>query len=189
MSEGVSRSRPRVELSDEGWKRSHEEQHLVQVMSDRHDVVSSILQRLATREDTYSFEMANRMPVWSLWNLVLLDDELSDHPPKSLTESAATFHRDLPFSDSELSGLRERMKPYERLPVITSNEWVPDWFRSRDGEDWYRNATPEDVLLVDRWRRFLDAGFSNASGDAVTTEGQVVLADLLAMEKTFNEIL
>jgi hypothetical protein len=137
------------------------------------------LEELAEAKENLDFRMANAITTGSLWCLVRLDEALSNHQPsRRLIEPSAKLHSLLPFSDDELHGLAERMKAHE-APGVPEDAWT--W--------WLYAETGEDVVLMERWRRWLD---ENLRGDTLadpTTEAHQMITALKEMTRVISDIL
>jgi hypothetical protein len=137
------------------------------------------LETLADARDTFSFRLANGYTHGTLWCLVRLDHELTAQPPnKLLIEPAARLHSLLPFSDEELSGLAARMEAHEVPKSVDSSD---EWF--------LQSATDEDILFVERWRRWLDRNFSDETIEDHSTDGHRMIAVLKEMDPVLADIV
>jgi len=152
------------------------EKDRLQALSDRQIGVLSTLHNLMHQDDPYSF-WRGKATVTGLWNLVLLDHELSTRLPDGrLQEPAARLRSALPFTEAELTGLADHMKVLE---VPRAPEYA---------ERWVVAANPDDMVLLDRWHQWLGFHFDKDVGDA-TNVGHELVASLEAMDPTLNDIL
>ncbi len=162
----------------EKWNRTPEEQDRIQAMSDRQWDASNALAEMSALRGDFSYWSANATTHASLFDLVLMDAELSAHSPSDLLlEPSARLHALLPFTEEELDALAFRMKAHE------------DHENSQHSEDWYRGATSEDVLLLDRWRRWLDDQFHEDHVDDPPNAGKELIVVLEEIGHVFNEIV
>ncbi len=173
MTEEVDESQPQ-----EKWNRTPEEQDRIQAMSDRQLDASNTLAELSELKGDFSYWSANASTHASLFDLVLIGAELSAHSPSDLLrEQSAKLRTLLPFTEEELGGMAVRMKARE-------NHSIPE-----SSEDWYRDATSEDVLLLDRWRRWLDYQFHEDHVDDPPNAGKQLIVALEEIGHVFNEIV
>jgi hypothetical protein len=162
------------ELTREQWS---EERRRLHVMSEWQLDVSNMLSELAAANEEFSYWRANAFTYSTLWNTVLLDHELSTRlPDDRLLEASQKLHSLLPFEDPELDELAGRMKPFIKSAWPT------------EGEEWYRAAVSEDVLLLDRWRRWLDNAFHETRLDDPDNVGLDMIASLQEIDQIFDDI-
>jgi hypothetical protein len=147
-------------------------------MSDREMDLASSLRELAGASESLSYWRANAITYATLFDLVLLHEELSAKQPSNrLIEPTLKIRSVLPFDDRELADLAERMKMH-------SDPNFPE-----NSERWYTSATPEDVLLVERWRRLLDHCFRDDHLEDPLNAGIALVAVLDEMDAVFNDIV
>lgn len=174
MTEAVDQSNQGNGEADQS--RFLEEQDRLQALSDRQIGILSTLHNLMHQDDPYSY-WRGKATVTGLWNLVLLDHELSTALPDGrLQEPAARLRSSLPFTEAELTGLADHMKAFE---IPHAAEYA---------ERWVLTANPDDMQLLDRWHQWLDHHFDKDVGDA-SNAGHQLVSSLEAMDPTLNDIL
>jgi hypothetical protein len=165
----VKEEEDKTSSGERAWSRSPAEQERVQAMSDREMDLASSLRELAGASESLSYWRANAITYATLFDLVLLHEELSAKQPSNrLIEPTLKIRSVLPFDDRELADLAERMKMHSD-PNFPEN--------------------PEDVLLVERWRRLLDHCFRDDHLEDPLNAGIALVAVLDEMDAVFNDIV
>jgi hypothetical protein len=157
---------------------SPEEPSRVAAMSERQNLASDMLWELEADESNLDYCRANGITFSTLFCLVLLDHELAAHlPDPRLREPSAKLHALLPFDDDERGILATHMKAHEH----------PEF--PEEAELWYEAAAPEDILLLERWRRWLEQVFDDDHIEDSSNGGHALVAAIKAMDAAFGDIV
>jgi hypothetical protein len=149
-----------------------EEQGRIQRLSDLQEPLERCLDILAT-----DAERANALTYGTLFELALITDDISTSALDArLDEPGQRIRSLLPLSDEELGGLTQRMKGYED-PKVTD-----------DSYEWYKNANEADIVLLERWRRWLIDTFHEQSDD-LSSQGQELITAVGEVGKVLDDII
>ncbi len=144
------------------WQQ--ESQHMLEVFADT--------------PPSFNYRIATNYTHGTLWRLVRLEDALSTDPPtERLADLGARVRSLLPFNDEELKGLVLRMKANQDPKVPGSSS---KWFMT--------SATTEDIVLTERWRRWLDDSFWDGNEQEPLNPGSVMIAALKEMDSALGDL-
>ena len=156
------------------WDWSDDEQGRIEDMSNRQVDAMYVFSELSESADEFGYWRA-RATIAGLWDLVLLDHQLAVHPPvESFVDQGARLHALLPFNQDELQQLVGRMEEN----ALGSAEYA---------DRWYENATPQDTVLLGRWRQWLDTNFPSYKVDP-SGAARALLLVLDDMSSVFADI-
>lgn len=131
----------------------------LETMATTADSIAEMLGELAAR-DEMSFWMANLTTMYTVRDLIELGRALSVEPQATEVEASgqAVISR-LPFTAQERLGMAERIA-------------------GREADAWYESATDEDIVLIDRWRRWIDKWFDDEHLDLPDNQGKHLIEAL-----------
>jgi len=115
-----------------------------------------------------NFWRANSAVYFSLSDVIMLDDLLTERShqlPEQFREATQTFHTMLPFSEEERAMLAQELKKYPG-----------------EAAEWHNQTSPAEILLLDRWRRWLDEAFDEDLLDEPGNKGRALRALLHTLE-------
>lgn len=145
------------------WSKRPDELARVAEMHEWQLDAERTVEELARGQENFGYWRANAATRATLWCLILLDDGLSVAPPVSaFADPAKRLHAILPFDDVELRRLAGGMKGFL------------DPAHPEDSSRWYQAALDEDILALDRWRRWLDREFNENFIDDADRHSQAV---------------
>jgi hypothetical protein len=129
---------------DEPPERTAEQSRRMQQISDMEGEARDDLSVLLEEKEV-SYRIANLITYSLLYELVLISDDTGLRPEDAepLAEAASAIRSALPFSQEEVEGLASRMRQHEDVEF------------PEDSSPWHDNTTTEDLVLLDRWRRWL----------------------------------
>jgi len=103
---------------------------------------------------------ANSTTYFTVHHMIKLEHQLLSGPKiAEVQQAGAAVLLHLPFSPDERTAIAQRIG-------------------DREADEWYADASEEDIVLIDRWRRRLDDWFHDETLDNPDNEGKPLIRSL-----------